>query len=46
MRLEDMQWVTKVELELNPLIQLEAGKSSIKYFFNDLSDETKSFIYQ
>ena len=43
-----MQWVTKVELveKKDPLIQLEAGKSSIKYFFNDLLDETKGFIYQ
>ena len=30
----------------DPLIQLEAGKSSIKYLFNDLLDETKGFKYQ
>ena len=29
-----------------PLIQLEASKSSIKDFFNDLLDETISFQYK
>ena len=38
----------KVELveKKDPLIQLEASKSSIKGLFNDLLDETKSFKYQ
>ena len=38
----------KVELveKNDPLIQLEASKSSIKDLFNDLSDETKDFKYQ
>ena len=30
----------------DPLIQLEASKSSIKDLFNDLLDETKGFKYQ
>ena len=30
----------------DPLIQLEASKSSIKYLFNDLLDEKKGFMYQ
>ena len=38
----------KVELveKKDSLIQLEASKSSIKDFFNDLLDETKGFKYQ
>ena len=38
----------KVELveKKDPLIQLEASKSSIKDLFNDLLDETKGFKYQ
>ena len=38
----------KVEIveKIDPLIQLEASKSSIKNFFNDLLDETKGFKYQ
>ena len=38
----------KVELveKKDPLIQLEASKSSIKDSFNDLLDETKGFKYQ
>ena len=38
----------KVELveKKDPLIQLEASKTSIKDLFKDLSDETKSFKYQ
>ena len=38
----------KVELieEKDPLIQLEASKSSIKELFYDLLDETKGFKYQ
>ena len=30
----------------NPLVQLKASKSSIKYLFTDLLDETNSFTYQ
>ena len=30
----------------DPLIQLEASKSSFKDLFNDLLDETKGFKYQ
>ena len=38
----------KVELveKKEPLIQLEASKSSIKDLFSDLLDETKGFEYQ
>ena len=38
----------KVELieKKDPLIQLEASKTSIKDLFNDLSDGTKGFKYQ
>ena len=38
----------KVELveKKDPLIQLEASKSSIKDLLNDLLDETKGFKYQ
>ena len=38
----------KVELiqKKDPLIQLEASKSSIKDLFNDLVDETKGYKYQ
>ena len=38
----------KVELveKKDPLIQLEASKSSIKDLFNDLLDESKGFKYQ
>ena len=32
--------------KVNPLIQLEASKSSIKDLFNDLLDEMKGFKYQ
>ena len=37
-----MQWVTKKD----PLIQLQASKSSIKDLFNNLLDEIKGFKYQ
>ena len=30
----------------DPIVQLEASKSSIKDLFNDLLDETKGFKYQ
>ena len=37
----------KVELrKKDSLVQLEASKSSIKDFFNNLLDETKDFKYQ
>ena len=37
----------KVELvEKDPIKQLDASKSSIKYLFSDLLDETKGFKYQ
>ena len=38
----------KVELveKKDPLIQLEASKTSIKDLFDDLLDETKGFMYQ
>ena len=38
----------KVELigKKHPIEQLEASKSSIKYLFNDLLNETKGFKYQ
>ena len=38
----------KVELieKKDPINQLEASKSSIKDFFNDLLNETKDFKYQ
>ena len=38
----------RVELveKKDPLIQLEASKTSIKDLFNDLFDETKGFKYQ
>ena len=35
-----------ISWEKDPLIQLEASKSSIKDLFNDLLDETKGFKYQ
>ena len=48
MRLEDMQWVTKLKhlKKKNPIKQLEASKSSIKDMFSDLLNETKGFKYQ
>ena len=38
----------KVEIigRKDPIVQLEASKSSIKDLFNDLLDETKGFKYQ
>ena len=40
--------VCKVEIvkKKDPLIQVEASKTSIKNLFNDLLDETKGFKYQ
>ena len=38
----------KVEIieRIDPIVQLEASKSSINDFFNNLLNETKSFKYQ
>ena len=38
----------KVEIieRRDPIVQLKASKSSIKYLFNDLWNETKGFRYQ
>ena len=38
----------KVEIieKKDPIVQLEASKSSIKDLFNDLLNETKGFKYQ
>ena len=38
----------KVEIieRKDPIVQLEASKSSIKYLFNDLLNEAKGFKYQ
>ena len=43
-----MQGVTKSKKfdHKDPLIQLEASKSSIKYFFKNLLNELKGFKYQ
>ena len=41
-----MSYKVKLIEEKDPLIQLEASKSSIKELFNDLLDETKGFKYQ
>ena len=36
-----LKWLRK-----DPILQLEASKSSIKNLFNDLLDETKALTYQ
>ena len=41
-----MSYKVKLVEKKDPLIQLEASKSSIKDLFNDLLDETKGFKYQ
>ena len=48
MHLKDMQCDTKLNQlrKKDPLIQLEASKSSMKDLFNDLLDETKGSKYQ
>ena len=39
--MQSINWLIK-----KPLSQLQASKSSMKYLFNDLLDETKGFKYQ
>ena len=48
MRLEDMQWIKKVEIieKKDQIKKLEASISSIKDLFSDLLNETKDFKYQ
>ena len=40
--------INKIKITENkdPIVQLQASKSTIKDFFNDLLDETKGFKYQ
>ena len=48
MRLKDMQSRTKLNIikKKDPIVELEASKSSIKDLFSDLLNEKKSFKYQ
>ena len=41
-----MSYKVEVIEKKDPLVQLEASKLSIKYFFGDLLNETKGFKYQ
>ena len=41
-----MSYKVKIVEKKDPLIQLEASKTSIKDLFEDLLDETKGFKYQ
>ena len=41
-----MGYKVKIVEKKDPLIQLEASKTSIKDLFEDLLDETKGFKYQ
>ena len=41
-----MSYKVEIVEKKDPLIQLEASKTSIKNFFKDLLDETKGFKYQ
>ena len=43
-----MSYTDKVKIieKKDPIVQLEASKSSIKDLFNDLLNETKGFKYQ
>ena len=41
-----MSYKVKILDRKDPIVQLEASKSSIKDFFNDLLNETKGFKYQ
>ena len=41
-----MSYKVEVIERKDPIVQLEASKSSIKDFFNDLLHETKGFKYQ
>ena len=46
MRLEDIQWVTKLIERKDPINQLQVSKSKIKDLFNDLLNEKKGFKCQ
>ena len=41
-----MSYKVEIVERKDPIIQLEASKSSIKDLFNDLLNETKGFKYQ
>ena len=41
-----MSYKVEIVERKDPILQLEASKSSIKDLFSDLSDETKGFKYQ
>ena len=41
-----MSYKVKIIERKDPIVQLEASKSSIKDLFNDLLNETKGFKYQ
>ena len=41
-----MSCKVKIVDKKDPIVQLEASKSSIKIFFSDLLNETKGFKYQ
>ena len=41
-----MPYKVKIIERKNPIVQLEASKSSIKDLFSDLLNETKGFKYQ
>ena len=41
-----MSYKIKIIDRKDPIVQLEASKSSINDFFSDLSNETKGFTYQ
>ena len=41
-----MSYKDKIIERKDPIAQLEASKSSIKYLFSDLLNETKGFKYQ
>ena len=46
MRLEDIQWVTKLIERKDPINQLQVSKSKIKDLFNDLLNEKNGFKCQ
>ena len=41
-----MSYKVEIVERKDPIVQLEASKSSIKDFFSNLSNETKGFKYQ
>ena len=41
-----MSYMVEIVERKDPIVQLEASKSSIKDLFNDLLNETKGFKYQ